>query len=88
MAKTIIYMNDQLHAKKPKHGVITVKQGRKKWMTNKVVLNASANLYGSGEIAKEEDSVVVPAWSAEVKFDPRGCSAVRTHKVVAWIEVD
>lgn len=85
MSKTIIFMNEQLHAKKPKHGVITVKQGRKKWYGNKIELHSDCS---SQEPYSTGFRIVVAGPCVTVLFDPRGCPAIRTHKVVAWIEVD
>lgn len=82
--KVIIYMNEQLHARVPKHGVMTVQHGSAKWYTNEIdlKLSISAKVY-----LRQDEGITVAGRKIRVLYKPELCSDVKSHEVKAWIEV-
>lgn len=83
--KTLIFMNDQLKAKPPKHGVMTIQQGDLIINVDEIDLKFVDH---QPTVVHQRDKAAVLARRFRVCFDSGGCKDIRSHDVVAWIEAE
>jgi hypothetical protein len=83
--KILIFMNEQLHARIPKHGVMTVQDGMLQHVAEEIDLRIG--LYPKVWLHEKDNKITISGKRIKILYKPELCSEIKTHKVKAWIEV-